>query len=602
MPIIKQLDATVYNQISAGEVVDSPRSVVKELVENAIDAGGGQISIEIEDGGIKSITVSDDGCGMDEEDLERCVLPHATSKLSSADDLFQVSTLGFRGEALASIAAVSEVAIRSKYRESEEAAFILVRGGTILRKGAVSHSVGTSITILSLFYNTPARFKFLKTPKSEESSITRLIASLILANPNIAFTYIADGKTVFSSTGNGLRDAIFAVMTADTATNMIPIEISKNGYTVTGFAAIPSTAAIKNNRLEQTFIVNGRVIEDAGLSSSCQNSYGESLMRRCFPALVVDITMPFDLVDVNVHPNKSQVRFADKSVVYGLAYHAIKNALEASDKAKYESYFTAEVKPAPEAGPFKRAEIEENCNFDGILPESVPIERESSPIYQQAASFYFHDSADLAEDKEDFGQAVAAEKTYESGSFIESVDTLSFKIIGQAFDTYLLIEHQGKLIIVDQHAAHERILYDKLMNQKSAFAQELLIPFDVEIDEKQYAALKESLAYVKKLGFDMTLQKDRAIISAVPALLSDINLSAFLEELTRGGGDIIKEKIAKTACKNAIKGGLRLTDAQVAYVIQYFFDNKMPLNCPHGRPTVVVLTSADLEKMFGRIV
>lgn len=340
MPKINLLDKSVYNQISAGEVVENPASIVKELVENSIDAGADSVSVSIENGGIKSIIVTDNGCGMEKEDLKLSILPHATSKIKVAADLDMIGTLGFRGEALASIAAVSEVTLKSKYIDSDVGNFIEVKGGEVVGEGICAISGGTQISVRSLFYNTPARYKFLKTSKGEESNVTALIAELIFANPDVSFTYTVDGNVVYKTYGEGLYDGIYSVYGDLVADNMIPLGFEENGYKLTGFTARPATEAIKNNRTKQTFIINGRIIEDATISAVIQNAYGEFLMKRTFPTVVLDMVIPFGMVDVNVHPNKREVRFADAKKINGIVYHTVKRAVEKDAEQLQKTLFS----------------------------------------------------------------------------------------------------------------------------------------------------------------------------------------------------------------------------------------------------------------------
>ena len=289
---INQLDKSVYNRLSAGEVVENPASVVKELAENSIDAGAKHITVMIENGGIKSITVIDDGCGLEKDDLRLAIMPHATSKISSAEDLDTIATLGFRGEALASIAGISRIEIKSRFLDEEVGAFIQVQGGNIIKEGECALNCGTTIRVDSLFYNTPARFKFLKPPKSEENSVTKLIYELIISNPYVSFKYIVDGITICYTNGSGTDNALCAVFGQNICDNLIYFESSEKNYTIKGYVGRPATEAVVGNRNKQIFIVNGRVFTDANLPAVIQNAYGERLMKRTYPIAIIDIIMP----------------------------------------------------------------------------------------------------------------------------------------------------------------------------------------------------------------------------------------------------------------------------------------------------------------------
>ena len=323
MPRINKLDPSIYNLISAGEVVENPASVIKELVENAIDAGASEIDISIEEGGIKEIKVKDNGSGMDRENIYLSYLPHATSKLQKAADLDNISTLGFRGEALASIAAVSHLKIQSADNENGLGYEVTVSSGKIEEEGEIGLSQGTTITVSNLFYNTPVRLKFLKSAKQEESLVKYRVSQLIFANPDVKFTFEVDGEVVFQTSG-GLEDAIYAIYGNDVANGLLPFEYKDGDYKVFGYTS--NVDLVRHNKNSQTIIVNGRAIENQNIQVAVQQAYGERLMKRTFPIYVLNIIMPFDKVDVNVHPTKSDVRFQDNHKIFSIVYHAIQSA------------------------------------------------------------------------------------------------------------------------------------------------------------------------------------------------------------------------------------------------------------------------------------
>lgn len=640
MTKINILDKCVYNLISAGEVVENPSSIVKELVENSIDAGADSITVNIENGGIKEITVIDNGCGMEADDLPLSVLPHATSKIFTASDLDVVGTLGFRGEALASIAAVSDTTIKSRYFEDESAHYIQVKGGEIVDSGLCGLNVGTQICVKSLFFNTPARFKFLKNAKGEESKVTALMRELAFSNPDVSFFYSADGKTIFQTDGSGLENAMYSVYGAETAESMLELEgVSDRGYKISGFTARPASLAIKNNRNRQVFIVNGRIIEDDGLSAVIQNAYGEFLMKRTFPSVIIEIIAPFDMVDVNVHPNKREVRFAEGRVVNGLVYHAVKSAVEKYAEDTQKNLFE---------------QLHNSVNTENnlaVAQNNAQSEEENKPITPDSTQNRFifvektlsktdFDITDGSVSDIDYSAECAASVTdrLPETSFISLRDEANnlgkplilhdvasgkginygqsenscpgYRRIGQLFDTYLLIEMGEDLVLIDQHAAHERLLFDKLLQQfaTSLSVQDMLIPyyFPLESDDINYfISIKEDL---DKLGFKLEINDDGVSVVSLPTLLTNLDISGFLAELLQynktaeklTSSSIIKDKIAKIACKRAIKGGDKLTDEQVDYVLDYFFSDGVPLQCPHGRPTMIKLSRYELERRFGR--
>ncbi|MCI5791151.1 MAG: DNA mismatch repair endonuclease MutL [Clostridiales bacterium] len=662
MPKINLLDKSVYNQISAGEVVENPASIVKELVENSIDAGADSVSVSIENGGIKSIIVTDNGCGMEKEDLKLSILPHATSKIKVAADLDMIGTLGFRGEALASIAAVSEVTLKSKYIDSDVGNFIEVKGGEVVGEGICAISGGTQISVRSLFYNTPARYKFLKTSKGEESNVTALIAELIFANPDVSFTYTVDGNVVYKTYGEGLYDGIYSVYGDLVADNMIPLGFEENGYKLTGFTARPATEAIKNNRTKQTFIINGRIIEDATISAVIQNAYGEFLMKRTFPTVVLDMVIPFGMVDVNVHPNKREVRFADAKKINGIVYHTVKRAVEKdaeqlqktlfseihnfsstentkSDEPTNRSFDVKNENTSVFAKEFNVQKTTEISEEDGYLPgndygkiiKSVSV-GETFPVFKKidlskVDSEYISFADAITDKKEDKTELSSDNSAINENEFAAKIlasdendgityDKLpkkpTYKIVGQIFDTYLILEFDEKIVFLDQHAAHERILFDKLIEEcnRNVIAQDLLIPYEYPIDGDEREFLLKNKDNFDKLGFSLEIFDDKAYINSVPALLTNIDLGSFLREVlsyktemkTLTDSSLLKDRIAKYACRSAIKGGAKLTDKEIEFVVGYFFEKGVPLQCPHGRPTMIKFTRSDIEKFFGRKV
>lgn len=662
MPKINLLDKSVYNQISAGEVVENPASIVKELVENSIDAGADSVSVSIENGGIKSIIVTDNGCGMEKEDLKLSILPHATSKIKVAADLDMIGTLGFRGEALASIAAVSEVTLKSKYIDSDVGNFIEVKGGEVVGEGICAISGGTQISVRSLFYNTPARYKFLKTSKGEESNVTALIAELIFANPDVSFTYTVDGNVVYKTYGEGLYDGIYSVYGDLVADNMIPLGFEENGYKLTGFTARPATEAIKNNRTKQTFIINGRIIEDATISAVIQNAYGEFLMKRTFPTVVLDMVIPFGMVDVNVHPNKREVRFADAKKINGIVYHTVKRAVEKdaeqlqktlfseihnfsstentkSDEPTNRSFDVKNENTSVFAKEFNVQKTTEISEEDGYLPgndygkiiKSVSV-GETFPVFKKidlskVDSEYISFADAITDKKEDktelssdnyaineneFAAKILASDENDGITYDKLPKKPTYKIVGQIFDTYLILEFDEKIVFLDQHAAHERILFDKLIEEcnRNVIAQDLLIPYEYPIDGDEREFLLKNKDNFDKLGFSLEIFDDKAYINSVPALLTNIDLGSFLREVlsyktemkTLTDSSLLKDRIAKYACRSAIKGGAKLTDKEIEFVVGYFFEKGVPLQCPHGRPTMIKFTRSDIEKFFGRKV
>lgn len=642
MGVINLLESKVYNQISAGEVVENPASIVKELVENSIDAGANSITVTIFDGGIKSIVVADDGCGMDKNDLQLSILPHATSKIKESADLDTISTLGFRGEALASVAAVSEVEIRSCYNNIANA--ITVKASEIIEQKETTLNKGTVIKISSLFFNTPARFKFLKSPKSEESNITRLMLELIFANPYIAFKYIADNVIIYQSEGNGMDKVLYSVFDSEFASNMIHFAGEKNGYKIEGYTARPASCTIKNNRKNQIIIVNGRSISEMTISAVVQNAYTDKLMKRTFPSFIIDIIAPFDMIDVNVHPNKREVRFAESRVIHGIIYHTILEALQKDEQNRSSNIFKnifsmdkniENLEKVFTAVPAEK-EIVRDINIKSTdATDNEQINRQQfytkdnhNPSGMQFQKEFLNIKTDYNTSGIQFQEELATNSVLKFSDTITEIPAQDnfcedekplykedekplYKIVGQVFDTYLIIEFTDKLFFIDQHAVHEKILYNRIIEsyEKNIQTQDLFIPYEIELEIDDIDYVKDNISILKKLGFVIEFANKSINIMGIPAILMYLDIPAFFNQfIAEKSADkglsnkIIKEKIAQIACKSAIKGGDKLTDLQIRYVLDYFLENNLPMQCPHGRPTVCEITRNDIEKMFKRVL
>jgi DNA mismatch repair protein MutL len=632
---INLLEPFVYNRIAAGEVVENPASVVKELVENSIDAGATDIIVKIEDGGIKFIEVSDNGCGIEKSELHKTILPHATSKICNSEDLYSIGTLGFRGEALASIAAVSEIEIRSRYHEAETGAMLHAKGGESVNIKEIAYNQGTSITITGLFYNTPARYKFLKSVRSEEAAVTKVIQGLILSNPSVAIRYLADGKPVLSSEGLDLRHAMNAIYPSDITDKLIPLESDPElSVRIGGYISAPDLA--KNNKSFQTIILNGRIISDANLAGTVQNAYGERLMQRNYPVFVLNIVMPFDDVDVNVHPNKREVRFSNPRQIYGAVFQAVRYALDTYE-TKTRAQFAEET--AASSLPNKK-NFQDSTQQSSLRQSAIRMQKDTSAL---SVSFFLEKMAEKdagikVSDSHGFDAVSAiirpnppegdrynpAGETNIDKSAVQNEPRVSMEsektesspeyvLIGQIFDTYIAVEHGKKLILIDQHAAHERLIYDGLMKEAASgdvTSQPMMIPYIYEDSPQRISELLEISGQIAALGFEIEAFGYNAVkINAMPALLAGYDPAAILGEISEGlrthelnNGDLLREKLARRACKAAIKGGCGYTKEQTERIVRYFFDSGMPLQCPHGRPVFIAFTETELEKLFRRKV
>ena len=647
MAKINVLDSSIYNLIAAGEVVERPASVVKELVENSIDAGSTHIKVEILDGGIKEIRVTDNGSGIEKEYLVNAFLPHATSKISKASDLESIFTLGFRGEALASIAAVSNVRLTSKVQDEELGNTIVLSAGNIISNSTVGATNGTTIVVSDLFFNVPARAKFLKKAKTEEQEITNLIERFVLANPQLNFTYVADGKTVLQSQGGTLKEALYAVYGKQAISETLEVFAEKEGIKVSGYIGRPSFS--KPNRTYQTIVINGRYVQNTTISTAVTNAYGEMLMKRRYPFFVLSLQIDPTTVDVNVHPNKTEVRFENSGRIFSICYEAVSRALSEMDYILEVDTQTGEV--LKHQGGIKIAPKVEVANTEIKTPTvslqstlatksgtkidkmnvSVPsvLSVEQPTVFQSetqeekkkeeiiSAAAYLSSAQTKAADGFGLGskllEKLAANKSEQQSFVSQEFNNAAIKTIGKLFKTYVLVEYGNNLYMIDQHAAHERILYEKFkreVDSKQLIVQPLMFPYILPVNGIEYNMIEQCLDQIRELGFDIEDFGDKTYkISSVPMLLANINIENFfasflgdMQGTVSKQSDIIKEKLMQHSCKSAIKAGNDLSQNEIEQLFSQMNDEKIPLFCPHGRPIAVRITKAEIEKWFKRIV
>lgn len=670
MAKINILDSSIYNRIAAGEVVDRPYSVVKELVENSLDAHAKNITVAIERGGKDLICVTDDGDGIEKSELRAAFLPHATSKISRVEDLDDIRTLGFRGEAIASIASVSRMRIRSRARGAEEAFELSCAGGTLGEVSPCPLGEGTEISVENLFYNTPVRERFLRTDKGEEAEISSYVSRFVLGNPQVSFRYYIGGKLALQSFGGGEEEAVAAVYGGAAVQQCYRIDAVKHGIRLHGYLGKPSFT--KPNRTYQSVFVNGRYVVNNTIASAIGNAYGGYLMKRQYPFYVLFVDVPPAVVDVNVHPNKADVRFENNQVIYGCVYSVVsavldgnaaaldfvvgaKDAAAAGDVSKQEDApKMAEVSPSELEN---RNEIAENAVLHSTVSET---DREKdlfsfAPPSQMRGGerVVFHDSgahpAAPAAEKTGlpFPEAAPAGAVYpktspagagpsasslgedifaENKRFLEEQERMARekakqqKFVfenavykGSLFNTYLIYEEGDNAYIIDQHAAHERLIFDRLkaeMEARKVVSQPMLVPYILTLNREEGAFFAEHLATIREIGFDIEEFGGGSFkISAVPLDLQDIDLSAFFADVLAEVGtlraiklsELLRDKLAMTACKHAVKGGMLLTDAEQQALFAMLHGD-MGLKCPHGRPVAVRMTKAEIEKLFKRIV
>lgn len=655
--VINVLDSSVYNHIAAGEVVERPASVIKELVENSIDAGATRIDIEIENGGISKIKVSDNGSGIDKEFVKTAFMPHATSKIAKIDDLENILTLGFRGEALASIAAVSRVLMITKTEENDIASAIELEGGTVLKQYETGRTTGTTTTVSDLFFNVPARKKFLKKDKSEEQEVTALISRFILANPHIYFSYKADGKTIFSAPGTNLEDAIFSIYGKEAISETLKVDLSKGEYKVWGYVGRPSFS--KPNRTYQTLVINGRYVVNNTISVAIANAFGEMLMKRKYPFYVLHMTLPADEIDVNVHPNKLDVRFANNSLVYSLFFEGVGRALSTMDYVASAEDTNIEkaidaVQTASILDTLKTIDSSNDVTVEKqtfIMPEPPkpaekidragvnlnPFSRDVKSMTKEEKDEYRDtildatlrtSSSDKVKDGFGLGSKLLErlaetkeEDRYNSSGYFITKDPVqtdlgiqsAVKKIGKIFNTYLIVEVDDDVFFIDQHAAHERVLYEKFKAQydnKNIAVQPLLFPYVLSLNPLEANIIEENLETMQELGFDISeFGNNTYKVSAVPAIVSEMNFDTFFSEFLsdtkntlKKSSDLIKEYLMQHSCKSAIKGGNDLTESEINQLFNQMGKEKIALFCPHGRPIAIRISKSEVEKWFKRIV
>ena len=633
--MINLLTADVYNKIAAGEVVDRPYSVVKELVENAVDAGATEISVEIEGGGKKRIRVTDNGSGMEKSDLPLAYASHATSKLKVADDLFAIRTLGFRGEAIASVAAVSKMEIVSRTAEGE-AYSLRSEGGVLGEVLPAAGAKGTVVTVDDLFFNVPARLKFLKSDAQEEGDIAGVMARFLLSHPEISFTYLANGKIKYRSFGDGLPAALAAVYGAGILNDCIEIDAEKHGIRIHGF--LGNRNFFKPNRTWQSLFVNGRYVVNQTVGAAVTNAYASYLMKRQYPFYVLFLDVPPEIVDVNVHPNKADVRFADNQIIYGCVYSVVSAVLDGNSRAleylvnqpkPVAAEAQEEVKPAPapvftampkpSAPPQQQQQTmsyeaaKKEVKFDVSIPKgNEPRFFDEPPVRMEVRSPA--SEAPLGNATEDAfteNQRFLREQAVKAKQERVEPDTLTYK--GELFRTYLIYEAGDCAYLIDQHAAHERILYDRLREKwenRSVVSQPMLAPFLLTVNGQEFAFLERNFPVLREIGFEIDAFGDDAVkVSAVPVELMGIDLNKFFGEVLASMetlraiklADILKDKLATAACKAAVKGGELLSEQEARALIRET-GGDLGLKCPHGRPAVVKVRKSELEKLFKRIV
>lgn len=707
MANIAVLDQTTINQIAAGEVIERPSSVVKELVENSIDAGATAITVEIKEGGISFIRITDNGSGIEEKELPLAFLRHSTSKIKSAIDLMSVKSLGFRGEALSSIAAVAQVELITKTKEAFTGARYVIEGGKEVSIESIGAPCGTTFIVRNLFFNTPARRKFLKTPATEAGYISELIERLAISHPDISFRFINNNQPKLHTSGNtNVKDIIYHIYGRDIAANVINVSAAEEGISVSGFIGKP--VVTRGNRNYENYFINGRYVKSNIISKAIEEAYQPYIMQHRYPFTALHFTIKSDTLDINVHPTKMELRFSNNQQVYNFVLNTLSHALSHKemipnvviDDKENEKSIQIEKKAInstrmPE--PFENRRLsfntannsyisnsignatvkkEMNNSLDNkntsdsinmqknsdinmqknssiniqeqlIREENVPYKSQGKNVEEQAGNMQNSNmpvkSEDIsvhtvtgvtenvstnqeinaglvAENGNETNKIVISEKIpekeqYEQLKFLDEKAMISHRIIGQLFDTYWLVEYGKNLYMIDQHAAHEKVLYERMMKRLKedgrCESQYISPPIVLSLSMREEEVLKENMELFKNLGYEIEPFGGKEYsISAVPSnipgvadseLLIEV-LDGLVEDNKKGEADVIREKIASMSCKAAVKGNNRLSLDEIKTLIDELLSLDNPYNCPHGRPTIISMSKYEIERKFKRIV
>lgn len=640
MPKINLLPLHISELIAAGEVVERPSSVIKELVENSIDAGATRITVEIQRGGIVYMRITDNGCGISYEDVPLAFMRHATSKISTDRDLDSISTLGFRGEALAATSSVSRIELFSRTPNSDIGAHYLIEGGKEVLYEESGCPEGTTIVVRDLFYNTPARMKFLKKDVSEGNAVASVIDRLAISHPEISFKLIRDGKQTLSTTGDGkLESAIYSVLGRDFSKSLIPVNSDNNNVKVTGFVCKPIFC--RQSRAGQYTFLNSRLVHSGTVTAAVEQAYKNSSMVGKFPAFVINVEVPFDTVDVNVHPAKTEIRFADEKRIFDAVFYAVKNAIALGDtrpsieikpvsKAVLPSFDTHYKEYKQEKLPTTENPVAKKPVFDTVT-KSEPIKK---PVRLSDYNIP-HFSDDIVDNVPIQTPKITVEKTNTNNvgysnhkKYTIDVDIVvedtnenentkpaiieelpEIRLIGEAFSTYIVVECENSIFMIDKHAAHERILFNKLKKEQTAESQQLLTPVTVRMSKSEHEVLVSNYALLEKSGFEIEdFGNSSVIVRAVPSTLLKEDVFSVITEVAEAL--LVKNNVEiealdrlyhTVACKAAIKAGYNTTNIELLDLAKKVLFDKEVMYCPHGRPVAYELKKSDLEKQFGRI-
>lgn len=636
MARINVLPKEIYQLIAAGEVVERPSSVVKEMIENSLDAGAKNITIEIKNGGSTYIRITDDGCGIERDDVRKVFISHATSKISKKDDLNSIATLGFRGEAMASISAVSKVELLTKAENEEIGTRYEIAGGVELEFDDAGCPNGTTIVVRDIFFNTPARMKFLKKDVTEGNQVAGIVDRMAISHPEISFRFIRDGKQVLITSGNGdLKSTVYSVLGKEMSDSLMSVDYSFNDMRITGFVSKPT--ASRKSRAGQYFYINNRIVKSKTAMAALEQAYKNTIMVGRFPACVLNIELNPAQVDVNVHPAKTEVRFANEKPIFDLVYYAVKTAIEndrtvkevefkenpiyrqesknvyqnndnKSFQAKFDFFKKKDEPPSQQV--IKTKPRENFWQVEAPKPE-YKIARDEKPKprvdinieYEEPEENSTAKSKDAPKEQDIEKVVITDEKDNEN--FIPN-----FKLIGEAFKTYLIVEIENELYFIDKHAAHERMNFERFKAQATVETQMLLAPVVVNLTKDEFIAISENVELIKKCGFELEeFGESQIIVRAIPSLVDGDSVKDLMleiaQKLLEHKTDILPDKIDwiyhSASCRGAVKAGDYTSRQEQEMFVKKLLSMPNIRFCPHGRPVFIKMSKYDIEKQFGRV-
>lgn len=636
MARINVLPKEIYQLIAAGEVVERPSSVVKEMIENSLDAGAKNITLEIKNGGSTYIRITDDGCGIERDDVRKVFISHATSKISKKDDLNSIATLGFRGEAMASISAVSKVELLTKAENEEIGTRYEIAGGEELEFDDAGCPNGTTIVVRDIFFNTPARMKFLKKDVTEGNQVAGIVDRMAISHPEISFRFIRDGKQVLITSGNGdLKSTVYSVLGKEMSDSLMSVDYSFNDMRITGFVSKPT--ASRKSRAGQYFYINNRIVKSKTAMAALEQAYKNTIMVGRFPACVLNIELNPAQVDVNVHPAKTEVRFANEKPIFDLVYYAVKTAIEndrtvkevefkenpiyrqepknvyqnndnKSFQAKFDFFKKKDEPPSQQV--IKTKPRENFWQVEAPKPE-YKITRDEKPKPRVDINIEYEEPEEISTAKsEDAHREQNIEKVVITDEKDNENVIPNFKLIGEAFKTYLIVEIENELYFIDKHAAHERMNFERFKAQATVETQMLLAPIAVNLTKDEFIAISENIELIKKCGFELEeFGESQIIVRAIPSLVDGDSVKDLMleiaQKLLEHKTDILPDKIDwiyhSASCRGAVKAGDYTSRQEQEMFVKKLLSMPNIRFCPHGRPVFIKMSKYDIEKQFGRV-